>query len=54
MWDSPDDFNPSRFLDEQGKLLRKDYFIPFGIGGIDLIVLIIIFLSVTGINKYHV
>ncbi|XP_042561795.1 cytochrome P450 2U1 isoform X2 [Clupea harengus] len=32
VWDSPDDFNPSRFLDEQGKLLRKDYFIPFGIG----------------------
>ncbi|XP_076150896.1 cytochrome P450 2U1 isoform X1 [Alosa pseudoharengus] len=32
VWDSPDDFNPSRFLDEQGKLLRKEYFIPFGIG----------------------
>lgn len=32
VWDCPDDFNPSRFLDEQGKLLRREYFIPFGIG----------------------
>ncbi|XP_051561410.1 cytochrome P450 2U1-like isoform X2 [Myxocyprinus asiaticus] len=32
VWENPDDFNPSRFLDEQGKLLRKDCFIPFGIG----------------------
>lgn len=37
VWDSPDDFKPSRFLDEQGKLLRKEYFIPFGIGGLGLI-----------------
>lgn len=39
VWDSPDDFNPSRFLDEQGKVLRKEYFIPFGIGRIGLIFL---------------
>ncbi|XP_051994226.1 cytochrome P450 2U1 [Xyrauchen texanus] len=32
VWEKPDDFNPTRFLDEQGKLLRKDCFIPFGIG----------------------
>ncbi|KAI5616876.1 cytochrome P450 2U1 [Silurus asotus] len=32
VWDNPDDFNPLRFLDEQGQLLRKEYFIPFGIG----------------------
>ncbi|XP_016429803.1 cytochrome P450 2U1-like [Sinocyclocheilus rhinocerous] len=32
VWENPDDFNPDRFLDEQGKLLRKDCFIPFGIG----------------------
>uniref|UniRef100_A0A8C2EK70 Cytochrome P450, family 2, subfamily U, polypeptide 1 n=1 Tax=Cyprinus carpio TaxID=7962 RepID=A0A8C2EK70_CYPCA len=32
VWENPDDFNPGRFLDEQGKLLRKDCFIPFGIG----------------------
>lgn len=32
MWEQPDDFNPSRFLDDQGNLLRKECFIPFGIG----------------------
>ncbi|MCJ8730262.1 hypothetical protein PDJAM_G00182300 [Pangasius djambal] len=32
VWENPDDFNPSRFLDEKGQLLRKEYFIPFGIG----------------------
>ncbi|XP_062852467.1 cytochrome P450 2U1 [Trichomycterus rosablanca] len=32
VWENPDDFNPSRFLDEQGQLLRKEFFIPFGIG----------------------
>ncbi|KAG7333768.1 hypothetical protein KOW79_002175 [Hemibagrus wyckioides] len=32
VWENPDDFNPSRFLDEEGQLLRKEYFIPFGIG----------------------
>ncbi|CAB1327322.1 unnamed protein product, partial [Coregonus sp. 'balchen'] len=28
VWEEPDDFNPSRFLDDQGKLLRKEWFIP--------------------------
>ncbi|KAM9857000.1 cytochrome P450 2U1 [Aulostomus maculatus] len=32
MWDDPDTFNPERFLDVEGKLLRKECFIPFGIG----------------------
>ncbi|XP_054460498.1 cytochrome P450 2U1 [Anoplopoma fimbria] len=32
VWDEPDSFNPARFLDEEGKLLRKECFIPFGIG----------------------
>ncbi|KAK5865599.1 hypothetical protein PBY51_019858 [Eleginops maclovinus] len=32
LWDDPDSFNPSRFLDDEGKLLRKECFIPFGIG----------------------
>ncbi|XP_076830836.1 cytochrome P450 2U1 [Brachyhypopomus gauderio] len=32
VWENPDEFNPSRFLDEQGQLLRKEFFIPFGIG----------------------
>lgn len=32
VWDDPDIFNPTRFLDNEGKLLRKECFIPFGIG----------------------
>eukprot|EP00066_Takifugu_rubripes_P021936 XP_011611202.1 PREDICTED: cytochrome P450 2U1 isoform X2 [Takifugu rubripes] len=31
-WDDPDSFDPTRFLDEDGTLLRKECFIPFGIG----------------------
>lgn len=32
VWEEPDNFNPARFLDQDGKLLRKEYFMPFGIG----------------------
>ncbi|XP_031132778.1 cytochrome P450 2U1 [Sander lucioperca] len=32
LWDDPDSFNPGRFLDNEGKLLRIECFIPFGIG----------------------
>ncbi|KAG7458675.1 hypothetical protein MATL_G00223160 [Megalops atlanticus] len=32
MWDNPDDFNPYRFLDQNGQIVRKESFIPFGIG----------------------
>ncbi|XP_042369694.1 cytochrome P450 2U1, partial [Plectropomus leopardus] len=32
LWDDPDTFNPERFLDDEGNLLRKECFIPFGIG----------------------
>lgn len=32
VWDDADSFNPERFLDNEGKLLRKECFIPFGIG----------------------
>ncbi|XP_023283957.1 cytochrome P450 2U1 [Seriola lalandi dorsalis] len=32
LWEDPDGFNPARFLDDEGKLLRKECFIPFGIG----------------------
>lgn len=31
-WDDPDSFNPARFLEDEGKLVRKECFIPFGIG----------------------
>ncbi|XP_053711484.1 cytochrome P450 2U1 isoform X2 [Synchiropus splendidus] len=32
VWEEPDSFNPTRFLDAEGKLIRKESFIPFGIG----------------------
>ncbi|XP_060248665.1 cytochrome P450 2U1 isoform X2 [Meriones unguiculatus] len=32
IWEKPDDFCPNRFLDEQGRLLKRETFIPFGIG----------------------
>ncbi|XP_051785876.1 cytochrome P450 2U1 [Erpetoichthys calabaricus] len=32
VWDKPDEFNPSRFLDEHSQILKKDCFFPFGIG----------------------
>lgn len=32
IWEKPDDFCPQRFLDDQGQLLKRETFIPFGIG----------------------
>ncbi|XP_020786184.2 cytochrome P450 2U1 isoform X2 [Boleophthalmus pectinirostris] len=32
VWDEPDEFKPTRFLDQEGNLLRKEYFMPFGTG----------------------
>ncbi|CAK6432911.1 unnamed protein product [Pipistrellus nathusii] len=32
IWEKPNDFNPTRFLDEQGQLIKRETFIPFGIG----------------------
>ncbi|KAK0139635.1 Cytochrome P450 2U1 [Merluccius polli] len=32
VWEEPDTFNPGRFLDKEGKLLRTESFMPFGIG----------------------
>ena len=31
-WDSPSEFKPDRFLTEDGKIQRKDAFVPFSIG----------------------
>lgn len=31
-WDRPEIFNPGRFLDKSGKIVKKDAQIPFGIG----------------------
>nr|XP_056711000.1 cytochrome P450 2U1 [Euleptes europaea] len=32
IWKNPNEFHPERFLDENGRLLKKETFIPFGIG----------------------
>nr|WNT94917.1 26-hydroxylase CYP18A1 [Lymantria dispar] len=32
LWDEPNKFNPSRFIDETGKVRRPEYFMPFGVG----------------------
>uniref|UniRef100_A0A8C5P9M9 Cytochrome P450 2U1 n=1 Tax=Leptobrachium leishanense TaxID=445787 RepID=A0A8C5P9M9_9ANUR len=32
IWEKPNDFNPSRFIDEHGQILKQEAFIPFGIG----------------------
>ncbi|XP_068607255.1 cytochrome P450 2U1 [Brachionichthys hirsutus] len=32
VWDDPDTFRPTRFLDDEGRLIRKECFMPFGIG----------------------
>jgi len=32
LWDSPDQFNPERFLDKEGTFSRPDYFVPLGHG----------------------
>ncbi|XP_068950939.1 cytochrome P450 2U1 [Petaurus breviceps papuanus] len=32
IWEQPNNFCPERFLDKEGKLIKKEYFIPFGIG----------------------
>merc|ERR1712038_1067067 len=32
LWESPEEFNPQRFLDENGKFFRPDHFVPLGHG----------------------
>nr|CAJ31114.1 cytochrome P450 [Spodoptera littoralis] len=32
LWDEPNKFNPSRFMDETGKIRRPEFFMPFGVG----------------------
>ncbi|XP_069754430.1 cytochrome P450 2U1 isoform X2 [Narcine bancroftii] len=32
MWEQPDEFNPSRFLDADGNIIKNEAFMPFGIG----------------------
>lgn len=32
LWDEPEKFDPTRFLDEEGRVIKPEQFIPFGIG----------------------
>lgn len=32
LWDEPNNFNPSRFFDENGKIRRPEFYMPFGVG----------------------
>lgn len=32
LWDKPEEFNPSRFIDAEGKVKKPEYFMPFGVG----------------------
>jgi cytochrome P450 len=32
LWEDPEKFQPSRFINEDGKVQKPEYFMPFGIG----------------------
>lgn len=32
LWDKPEEFNPSRFINAEGKVQKPEYFLPFGVG----------------------
>lgn len=32
LWDNPNEFRPSRFINAEGKIHKPEFFIPFGVG----------------------
>lgn len=32
LWDEPSEFRPSRFINAEGRVLKPEFFIPFGVG----------------------
>lgn len=32
LWDKPEEFNPLRFINSEGKVTKPEYFLPFGVG----------------------
>jgi 26-hydroxylase len=32
LWDKPEEFNPSRFINSEGNVSKPQFFMPFGIG----------------------
>lgn len=41
-WNKPDQFDPTRFLDENGQLNKNNFFHPFGLGNKKIHILILI------------
>ena len=35
LWGDPEVFRPERFLDENGRVVKPEYFIPFSVGKLD-------------------
>ena len=33
-WEKPDEFQPERFLNSEGKIIKEERFIPFGVGNV--------------------
>ena len=31
-WQDPEDFKPERFIGEDGKIIKEERFIPYGVG----------------------
>lgn len=44
-WHKPDDFNPDRFLNSDGKVIWDDWFQPFGYGKLSRFYIIKLFLK---------
>lgn len=42
VWENPDEFNPYRFLDENRQTLKREAFIPFGIGNLGVLTFVLL------------
>ena len=59
LWTEPEKFNPNRFLDSAGKLVKPSYFIPFSLGrrtciGSKMVQLVSTSLTATVLRQYRV
>ena len=50
VWSNPAQFDPERFLDNEGNVTNRDLIIPFGIGKIKILYLYLTALSTIGLN----
>ena len=44
VWDNPDEFKPTRFLDQDGKVIKKDEWMPFSTGNILFLFFVLVFI----------